>query len=115
MICKLLLVDPACAIRLSRRKVLFSDLKYLNMTLLKKGSALQQSDSSKQRQRENSQICHLPPAASKEVVSGPRTLKAAPRALHCNLAYIKVYRLPHPPGQKLAKYCKIGSEISANC
>ena len=37
MICKLLM-DPACAIRLSRRKVLFSDLKFLNMTPLNNDS-----------------------------------------------------------------------------
>ena len=31
-ICKLLVVDPARAITLSRRKVLFSGLKFINMT-----------------------------------------------------------------------------------
>ena len=49
MICKVLVVDPACAIRLSRRKVLFSGLKFINMTLLNYGS------------RENSQICPSTP------------------------------------------------------
>ena len=34
MICNLLPVNPACAIRLSRRKVLFSGLKFINMTPL---------------------------------------------------------------------------------
>ena len=38
MICKLLVVDPACAIRLSRRKVLFSVLKFVNMTPLNNDS-----------------------------------------------------------------------------
>ena len=38
---------------------------------LKKGSALQQSDSSKQPQRENSQICPSPPATSKRWSPAP--------------------------------------------
>ena len=61
-------MDPACAITLSRRKVLFSGLKFINMTLFDNDS------------RENSKICS-PPAArpnSKEVVTGPRALKTAP-------------------------------------
>ena len=37
-ICKLLVVDPARAITLSRRKVLFSGLKFINMTLLNNDS-----------------------------------------------------------------------------
>ena len=72
MICKLLLVDPACSIRLSRRKVLFSGLKFINMTPLDNDS------------RENSKICTPPPAPRpnlKEVVTGPCALKTAPRAL----------------------------------
>ena len=71
MICKLLAVDSACAIMLSRRKVLFSGLKFINMTPLDNDS------------RENSKIWS-PPAArpnSKEVVTGPRALKTAPRVL----------------------------------
>ena len=82
MICKLLLVDPGCAIRLSRRKVLISGLKFINMTLLDNDSRkVQQFDSSKQPQRENSQICPSPSRPnSKEVVTGPRTL----RAIVCN-------------------------------
>ena len=38
MICKILLLDPACAIMLSRRKVLFSSLKFKNMTPLNNDS-----------------------------------------------------------------------------
>ena len=49
MIYKVLMVDPACAIRLSRRKVLFSGLKFINMTLLNYDSI------------ENSQICPSTP------------------------------------------------------
>ena len=56
MICKLLLVDPTCAIRLSRRKVLFSGLKFIKHDSRK----VQQSDSYKQPQREKSQICPSP-------------------------------------------------------
>ena len=44
-------MDPACAIRLSRRKVLFSGLKFINMTPLDNDS------------RENSKICSPPPRA----------------------------------------------------
>ena len=62
MICKLLVVDPACAIRLSRRKILFSRLKFINMTSLNNDSRkIQKSDGSKQPHRENSQICSSPP------------------------------------------------------
>ena len=43
------MVDPACAIRLSRRKVLFSGLKFINMTPLNYDSI------------ENSQICPSTP------------------------------------------------------
>ena len=49
MICKVLVVDPACAIGLSRRKILFSGLKFINMTSLNYDS------------RENSQICPSTP------------------------------------------------------
>ena len=38
MIGKLLLVNPACAIRRSRRKVLFSGFKVINMAPLNKDS-----------------------------------------------------------------------------
>ena len=58
MIWKLLLVDPACAITLSRRKVLFSGLKFINMTPLDNDS------------RENSKICS-PPAAHPNSLRGP--------------------------------------------
>ena len=62
MICKLLVVDPACAIRLSRRKILFSRLKFINMTSLNNDSRkIQKSDGSKQPHRENSQIFSSPP------------------------------------------------------
>ena len=37
-VCKLLLVDPAGAIRRSRRKVLFSGVKFINMTPLNNDS-----------------------------------------------------------------------------
>ena len=95
MICKLLLVDPACAIRLSRKKVLLSRLKFINMTPLDNESRkVQQSDSSKQPQRENSQICLSPPRPnSKEVVTGPRTLKSAARALTAKLISLRAINL----------------------
>ena len=38
IICKLVLVDPACAIRLNRRKVLFSGWKFIKMTQLNNDS-----------------------------------------------------------------------------
>ena len=63
IVCNLLLpggscMFDACAIRLIRRKVLFSGLKSINMTPLNSDSRIKGSvfDSSKQPQRENSQI-----------------------------------------------------------
>ena len=93
MIYKLLVVDPACAITLSRRKVLFSGLKFINMTPLNYDSI------------ENSQICpstpipdfkrggHRPPHF-KNCSAGP-VLKLLARDF-CNIFYhlpCYIYRL----------------------
>ena len=77
MICKLLLVNPAFAIRHSIRKVLFSGLKFINVAPLNNDSRkVQWSDSYKQPQNEKRQIWSSPPPpTSMEVDTGPHTLK----------------------------------------
>ena len=67
MICKLLVVDRACAITLSRRKVIFRKVRW--------------SDSSKLPQRENSQICCSPPPHLNVGSHRPPHFKNCPQAL----------------------------------
>ena len=70
MICKLLVVDPACVIRLSRKKGTFHQLE-----IYKHGSAQQWLKRGPvQPQGEKSQICPSP-LVSKEVVIAPHTVE----------------------------------------
>ena len=81
IICKLLMVNPCCAIRRCRRKVLFSDLKFINMTH-ERFSNLTVLNSHKLKERTaKSPIPHTHTHTSKEVVTGPLTFKNAPRAV----------------------------------
>ena len=86
--CKLLLSGGFCVCNQAqrRRKVLFSGLKFINMTSLDNDSRkVQQSDSSKQPQRENSQIClsplPTPPPKFKRGGHRPQHLKICSRTL----------------------------------
>ena len=81
IICKLLMVNPCCAIRRCRRKVLFSDLKFINM-IHERFSNLTVLNSHKLKERTaKSPIPHTHTHTSKEVVTGPLTFKNAPRAV----------------------------------
>ena len=79
MICKLLLVDPACAFRLSRRKVLSAT--WLRSTMTQE-RFIKLKVLNSQKERTAKFAPPLPPTASKELVAGPRTLKTASRALN---------------------------------
>ena len=94
LICKLLVVNPAYAIRHSRRRYFSGDWNlstWLRSTMTQERfSNLKVLNSQKERTAKFAPLPPPPPSTtSKEVVTGPRTLKTAPRALlYCAFLFL---------------------------